>query len=172
MLEHPIFRLLTLPLKTDESEETEPSHTPFFLSFLSIQAQSTKAWTRWWWMGSAVNKEGIKYQLEAFHRAGIGGVEITPIYGVKCQEANFLPFLSPQYLEMLEYTTMLADSLCMRVDTVLGTGWSYGGAQVEPQHAATKLEHQVFDLKAGDAFDQTLVHKWRSGEMHRLFSNT
>jgi len=131
----------------------------FYLSFLSVQAQSTKVWTRWWWMGSAVSKEGIKYQLEAFQQAGIGGVEITPIYGVKGQEANFLPFLSPQYLEMLAYTTSLADSLGMGVDMVLGTGWPYGGPQVEPQHAATRLEHQASDLKAGEAFDKSFTHK-------------
>ncbi|GAA0880215.1 glycosyl hydrolase [Algoriphagus jejuensis] len=127
-----------------------------FLSIFSLQAQSTKAWTRWWWMGSAVTKDGIKAQLTAFQQAGIGGVEITPIYGVKGQEANFLPFLSPQYLEMLDYTTHIADSLGMGVDMVLGTGWPYGGPQVEPEHAATRLEHKAFELKAGAAFDQSL----------------
>ncbi|MBN7801250.1 glycoside hydrolase [Algoriphagus aestuariicola] len=128
----------------------------FCLNFLTLQAQSTKAWTRWWWMGSAVSKAGIKAQLTAFQQAGIGGVEITPIYGVKGQEENFLPFLSPQYLEMLEYTTHLADSLGMGVDMVLGTGWPYGGPQVEPEHAAKRLEHQSFEVKAGETFDQVL----------------
>lgn len=127
-----------------------------FLNFFTLHAQSTKAWTRWWWMGSAVSKSGIKAQLTAFHEAGIGGVEITPIYGVKGQEDNFLPFLSPEYLEMLEYTTHLADSLGMGVDMVLGTGWPYGGPQVEPEHAAKRLEHQAFELKAGETFDQVL----------------
>lgn len=131
----------------------------FALNFFSLQAQSTKVWTRWWWMGSAVNKAGIKHQLVAFHQAGIGGMEITPIYGVKGQEANYLPFLSPLYLEMLSYTTQVADSLGMGVDMVLGTGWPYGGPQVEPQHAATGLEHQAFDLTSGQNFVQTFAVK-------------
>ncbi|MEN9951701.1 MAG: hypothetical protein RLY85_2453, partial [Bacteroidota bacterium] len=46
----------------------------------------TKPWTRWWWLGSAVNEKGLDYNLEALRAAGIGGVEITPIYGIKGQE--------------------------------------------------------------------------------------
>ncbi|HXR08685.1 MAG TPA: hypothetical protein VN765_15215, partial [Candidatus Acidoferrum sp.] len=32
-------------------------------------------WTRWWWMGSAVDKTNLTHQLEMFKAAGIGGVE-------------------------------------------------------------------------------------------------
>lgn len=39
-----------------------------------------KPWTRWWWMGNTYDKPSITAQLEAFAQAGIGGVEITPIY--------------------------------------------------------------------------------------------
>ncbi len=40
----------------------------------------TKPFTRWWWMGNAVTKQGITNELEAFKAAGLGGVEITPIH--------------------------------------------------------------------------------------------
>src|SRR5690349_23390381 len=45
-------------------------------------ARETKPWTRWWWHGSALTREGITAELEAYSKAGLGGVEITPIYGV------------------------------------------------------------------------------------------
>ena len=48
--------------------------------------KESKTWTRWWWMGSAVDKKNITRSLIAFEKAGIGGVEIEPIYGVKGQE--------------------------------------------------------------------------------------
>jgi ABC-type glycerol-3-phosphate transport system substrate-binding protein len=35
-----------------------------------------KPWTRWWWMGSAVDKENIALLLERYAEVGIGGVEI------------------------------------------------------------------------------------------------
>ena len=45
-------------------------------------------------MGSAVDKKNITRSLIAFEKAGIGGVEIEPIYGVKGKEKDFIDFLS------------------------------------------------------------------------------
>ena len=118
--------------------------------------QTAKPWTRWWWMGSAVDKPNIKEHLIAFEKAGLGGVEITPIYGAKGEEEQFLEFLSPEYLELLDYTITTADSLGLGVDMVLGTGWPYGGPQVEREFAATKLVVQKYELKQGEVFDQEL----------------
>src|SRR6478752_2119127 len=118
------------------------------LTFISVSSAQTvskfrlqeinntnQPWARWWWMGSAVDKPNLKKSLIDFHKAGIGGVEITPIYGVKGQEANFIDFLSPKWLDMLDYTIHISDSLHMQVDMVLGTGWPYGGSQVTLPHA-------------------------------------
>ncbi len=121
-----------------------------FCSFIPIHSQvesnawpeisnTTKPWTRWWWMGNAVDKPNIKRSLIAFNDAGLGGVEITPIYGVQGQDANNITYLSPQWMEMLSYTIKIADSLGMQVDMTLGTGWPYGGPNVTQEHAATKL---------------------------------
>ena len=42
-----------------------------------------RPWTRWWWPGSAVDKENLSRELKALADLGFGGVEITPIYGAK-----------------------------------------------------------------------------------------
>jgi hypothetical protein len=75
-----------------------------------------------------VDKEGITQQLEAFHRAGIGGVEVTCIYGVKGQDAREIPYLSPQWIQMLQHTYSEAHRLGMQVDLPPGSGWCMGGA--------------------------------------------
>lgn len=118
--------------------------------------KTTKTWTRWWWMGNAMDKEGIQDNLIALSKAGIGGVEITPIYGVKGEEENYLDFLSPEYLEILEFTIKTADSLNMGVDMVLGTGWPYGGPQVDREHAATKLVTRIYELDKGERLKQKI----------------
>ncbi|MGS2741266.1 glycosyl hydrolase [Sinomicrobium sp. M5D2P17] len=115
-----------------------------------------KPWTRWWWMGSAVDKKNITGNLSALHKAGIGGVEITPIYGVKGEEENFISHLSPRWTEMLQHTIQVADSLGMKVDMVMGTGWPYGGPQVEPEYAAGKLTSRKYEVKAGKTFDSEI----------------
>ncbi|MEO7977474.1 glycosyl hydrolase [Flavobacterium sp.] len=113
-------------------------------------------WTRWWWMGSAVDKNNLKKSLVNFHKAGIGGVEITPIYGVKGQENTFIDYLSPKWIEMLDYTIHISDSLNMQVDMVLGTGWPYGGSHVTLPNAATKLIVEKYQLKKNETIDKTI----------------
>ena len=102
-------------------------------------SESQKPWTRWWWMGSAVDSAGIHHNLVSLSKAGIGGVEITPIYGVMGEEENSIDYLSLRWMNMLNYTIKIADSLSMGVDMSLGTGWPYGGPQVEQHHAAKKI---------------------------------
>jgi hypothetical protein len=113
-------------------------------------------WARWWWMGSAVDKPNLKKSLLDFHNSGIGGVEITPIYGVKGEEANFINYLSPKWLEMLDYTIQVADSLHMQVDMVLGTGWPYGGPQVKLPFAASKLIVEKFEVKKNEIINKQI----------------
>ncbi|MBK8951839.1 MAG: hypothetical protein IPM85_05475 [Chitinophagaceae bacterium] len=57
--------------------------------------QQTKPWTRWWWQGSAVDKPGLRAAMQLYQQAGLGGLEITPIYGAKGAEDKFIDFLSP-----------------------------------------------------------------------------
>ncbi len=116
-----------------------------------------KPWTRWWWMGSAVDRQNITKRLEEFAIAGIGGVEITPIFGVKGYEQQFLQHLSPQWMEMLIHTLDEADRLGLGADMVLGTGWPFGGPQVEADYAASKILIRTFSMKAGERFSQKII---------------
>ena len=100
--------------------------------------QENKPWTRWWWPGSGVDKANITRQLEQFAAAGLGGVEITPIYGAKGYEDRYIDFLSPKWVEMLEHTGREAKRLGLGVDMATGTGWPFGGPWVTPADANTK----------------------------------
>src|SRR5215472_15609284 len=84
----------------------------FLILPLSLQAQlqwpattaQTKPWTRWWWMGIAVNPQDLAANLQKYHDAGLGGLELTPIYGVKGYENQFVDYLSPKWLDLFSYT--------------------------------------------------------------------
>ena len=95
--------------------------------------RETKPWTRWWWHGSAVTKEGITTEMEAYQKAGLGGLEITPIYGVLGYEDRFVNYLSPQWIELLLHTLKEAERLDMGIDMATGTGWPFGGPWVKDQ---------------------------------------
>lgn len=100
--------------------------------------REAKPWTRWWWLGSDVDSANLTYNLEALSRAGIGGVEITPVYGVQGREAHYIDYLSPEWMNMLAFTEAEAGRLDMSVDMSNGTGWPFGGPEVSLEDAATK----------------------------------
>src|SRR5687767_14930884 len=89
--------------------------------------QSAKPWTRWWWPGSAVEPSQLRAHLTAFAAAGLGGVEITPIYGARGAESRQVDFLSRRWVELLDETTREAARRGLGVDMATGTGWPFGG---------------------------------------------
>src|SRR5687768_18118425 len=82
--------------------------------------KQTKPWTRWWWEGSAVNKKDLTWNLEQYKQAGLGGVELTPIYGVKGEEKKFIDFLSPGWMDVFKYTLDETKRLDLGIDLANG----------------------------------------------------
>jgi len=99
----------------------------------------SRPWTRWWWPGSAADEANITRQLELFAQAGLGGVEITPIYGAKGSEARYIEFLSPRWMEVLAHTGREAGRLGLGVDMATGTGWPFGGPWISGADGSQKL---------------------------------
>ena len=97
-----------------------------------------KAGTRWWWLGSAVDKTNLQWNLSEYARAGIGAVEITPLYGVQGNDKNNIDFLSPRWMQALKDVEDISKPLGIEVDMNCGTGWPFGGPQVSLDQAACK----------------------------------
>lgn len=106
-------------------------------------------WTRWWWMGNAVDDRNTGNLLTTYSQAGFGGVEVTPIYGAIGYESRYLQFLSPQWMSALNFTIAKAKTLGMGVDMNTGTGWPFGGPQIKAEDAAAKLIIQSYKISAG-----------------------
>ena len=132
-----------------------------FLTVMSVGALA-QAWpearpearpgVRWWWLGSAVDEENLRWSLQEYSRAGIGAVEITPIYGVQGNDQNNIPFLSDRYMEMLRFVQAEGAADSIEVDMATGTGWPFGGPWVPLEESACKA---VFVVKpyAGGSID-------------------
>jgi hypothetical protein len=102
--------------------------------------QTAKPWMRWWWPGSAVEPAELTRNLEQFAEAGIGGVEITPIYGARGAEGRYIDYLSPRWVEMLAHTAREAKRLGLGVDMATGTGWPFGGPWVSAADGSSSLQ--------------------------------
>lgn len=110
----------------------------------------TQPWAWWWWHGSAVDETNIVHELQRFHDADLGGVQITTIYGVKGEEAHEIPYLTPDWLAMMGYTVDEAKRLGMGVDMSLGSGWCFGGPTVSREDANASVVVKTFVLAAGE----------------------
>ncbi len=151
-----LFGLLTLSLSgylyVTDKREACPQSTDWY-PIESIH----RPYVRWWWLGSAVDREGLTYNLEAFADKGFGGVEITPIYGVQGNEANDIDYLSPRWMEMLRHTLAEGKRLGLGIDMNNGTGWPFGGPQVTYDTSAQKFIIEHWTLEAGKAFPHKIL---------------
>ena len=113
---------------------------------------SSRPWTRWWWPGSAVDRENLTNLLAAYRDAGLGGVEITPIYGVKGSEDQNIAYMSETWLAMLQHTLDTAEQLGLGVDLATTTGWPIGGPMVPDDDAEDRLVLDSHEVTAGSVF--------------------
>jgi len=102
-------------------------------------ALEAKPGIRWWWLGSAVNKRDLQWNLSQYAGHGIGAVEITPIYGVQGNDNNNIEYLSDKWMSMLQYVQNQAKLQGMEVDMTTGTGWPFGGPWVPLEESACKV---------------------------------
>ena len=115
----------------------------FFNGGMSAQewpsaSQEAKPGTRWWWLGSAVDREGLTWNMQQYASHGIGAVEITPLYGVQGNEVNNIPYLSDKWMEMLRFTQEQGKANGIEIDMATGTGWPFGGPWVPLEESACK----------------------------------
>ena len=115
----------------------------------SSPTRETRPWTRWWWLGSAVDETNLTRMLTEFRAAGFGGVEICPIYGAKGFENRFVDFLSPRWAQLFAHTVREASRLDLGVDLTTGTGWPFGGPHVIAADASARIHLARFAPSEG-----------------------
>jgi hypothetical protein len=118
--------------------------------------RETRPWTRWWWPGSIVTPADLTAAMENYSRAGLGGMEVAVIYGVKGQEDKFINYLSPKWMEMFTYTLKEADRLNMGIELANASGWPFGGPWVGPADACKNINYKTWTLKTGDSLNEKI----------------
>src|SRR5215469_384655 len=98
---------------------------------------------RWWWFGPAVTKPELDRELRAMKDAGVGGVEVQPVYPLALdddeQGLHNFPYLSDEFIDDLHFAAATAHELGLRFDVTLGSGWPFGGPHILVTQAAGKL---------------------------------
>ena len=102
---------------------------------------------RWYVFGSAFTREDVVWSLDEYARAGLGYLELTPIYGVEGNEDRDIPFLSEEWMEMYKFIVREAGKRGIVIDMAMGSGWVFGGPTTPLSEAACKLSYT--DVRAG-----------------------
>ena len=140
------------------------SFTVFFINWVSAQikwpaiTEQTKPWTRWWWLGSEVNKNDLDTAMQQYHDAGLGGLELTAIYGVQHEEDQYINFLSPQWMDMFDFTLQKAKQLNLGIDLANATGWPFGGPWIGEEDACKDMVYKIYSLNAGETLKDTIQY--------------
>ena len=134
-----------------------------FAQYWPTPAPEAKAGARWWWLGSAVDKENLRWNMQQYADKGIGALEITPLYGVQGNDANNIPFLSSQWMEMLKFVEQEGQRDGIQIDMNCGTGWPFGGPLVPLEEAACKMVivDTLVDVKVADNINLPAPEKER-----------
>jgi hypothetical protein len=111
-----------------------------------------RPWTRWWWMGSAVDEANLARELRLLSAAGFGGVEVTSIYGARGYEDRYVPYLSDRWIELLKFSAAEAKRLGMGIDMPPGSGWRTGGPDVPRTESSASLKITADTVRAGDVW--------------------
>lgn len=96
-----------------------------------LPVQDARPYTRWWWFASEIKKTDIKNQLDWLNENHFGGVEIAFIYPInRDPNAKRVPWLSPEWTELVTYAKQYCDSIGFGCDFTFGTLWPFGGTFV------------------------------------------
>jgi len=116
---------------------------------------SCRPHTRWWWMGNALSKEDISWQLEQMHAQGIGGVEqitMQPVY-----DKGNCDFLSDEYFDLVTHAIREAKRLDMEFSLNFGgPGWVIGGDWVPQEDRSQNIVPAALHIAGGRRFSGAL----------------
>ena len=93
-----------------------------------------RPYVRWWWNGDKIERDELARELRLLKQAGIGGVEINPVKfpdRTNDLEKKSVQWLSPEWIDLLQFAFSEAKSLDITCDLIVGSGWPFGAEWLE-----------------------------------------
>jgi len=111
-----------------------------------------RPFVRWWWNGDRVTAEELLREMDVMKAAGIGGVEINPIKfpdEADAMDIPSLPYLSEEWINVLEAALKGAKEKGIICDMIVGSGWPYGGEFLSREEQTQMVALGTRDLAGG-----------------------
>ena len=135
---------LAVPLLSqDKTGTSEASEIDLLRRIFVDPPASARPLTRWWWFGGAITPEEITRELTFMRDAGLGGVELQPVYPVAVDDPkrniHNTPYLTDAWFDLLRHVARETSRLGLQLDLTLGSGWPYGGPFIPIELSARRL---------------------------------
>lgn len=135
-----------------------------FKEILKNPPPSSRGLTRWWWYGCAATRKEITRELEYMKEAGLGGVELQILYPLsednKDKNIRNIPYFSPEFFDIIEFTANKCREMGMRFDFTLGSSWPYGGPFVPQEFAMQCAIPYQIDLKGPQVYSEDITNQF------------
>jgi hypothetical protein len=120
--------------------------------------KESKPWTRWWWPGSIATEKDMTAALQKYSNAGLGGMELTVLYGIRGEEEKFVKFLSPEWMKMFQHIINESQRLNLGIDLANASSWPFGGPWVTPDDASKYVAYKTWSLKEGESLPEKIEY--------------
>ena len=117
--------------------------------------QSAKPGVYWFFMDSNLSQYGMKADLEAMQRAGLGRAIVmeADLGGPK----GDVHYMTPEWLNLWSYATKEAQERGIELTTSVGPGWcGAGGPWIEPERSMQHLRASFTQIQGGQAVELEL----------------
>ncbi|HUZ47217.1 MAG TPA: glycosyl hydrolase [Terriglobia bacterium] len=129
----------------------------------SVEARP-KTW--WHWMNGNITADGITRDLEAMHRAGVGGFQIFQV-GTGIPKGP-VDYSSPEHLKLLEHAANEADRLGLEFDMMNCPGWSSsGGPWITPELSMQQLTWSETFVSGGREINVVLPEPYKKHDYYQ-----
>ncbi|MBN9658409.1 MAG: hypothetical protein J0H49_09535 [Acidobacteria bacterium] len=118
----------------------------------------------WWFVGATYTQTDVQAAMADAKAAGMGGLRITPVYSFPGAPSGGPTYLSSGYLDLVRAAVDAARGNGMVLDSLLGTGWPYGGPYIPPSMGAAQLKHYVQELRGPGVFEGPIPGRLGPGE--------
>jgi (4-O-methyl)-D-glucuronate---lignin esterase len=149
-----------IALATDSAEEGGLE-----TAFRNLPA-SARPKTWWHWMNGNITRDGITRDLEAMHRAGVGGFQIFQVgTGIPKGPVNYG---SSEWVHLLQHAMAEAERLGLEYDMMNCPGWSSsGGPWITPELSMQQLTWSETLVAGGKEVDIQLAEPFKKHNYYR-----
>jgi hypothetical protein len=141
--------VLTKALPVESAKPPAIAPVPDLYRIFKEPSDVHRPYVRWWWNGDKVERSELARELRVMKEAGIGGVEINPIKfpaGTDAMGKPAIQWLSPEWVDLLDFTLKEAASLGLTCDLIVGSGWPFGAEYLAAEERSQMLVIAVIRL--------------------------